>query len=146
MHLKCPYCGFPQTKKKEGTTKTFQCPRCEYIFEVSRARITLEAILSIPFSSIIYSSIIITGTYFLAKIGFPDVSKLSFGLFYSFLIILCALFSFFILFLTTERGSQIFLIKEKKKNLYYAFKSSSPLFKMGIIFLLTALIIPFFFI
>ena len=140
----CPYCGNLNTVHVKGKFKEFKCPRCDFLFEVSSARVILDRILSVPFSSIIYPPFIITATYFLAKAGYAEESLLPFGYFFAFLVLMWGFINFFMLFVVSERRSQIFIIKEKK-NFFHAIKDASPLLKMGIIYVLTAVIIPFFY-
>lgn len=140
----CPYCGNLKTEAVKGKFKDFRCPRCDYLFEVPSARVVLDKILSVPFSSILYPPPIITGTYFLAKVGYAEDSPLPFGYFFAFLVLLWGFVTFFMLFVVSERRSQIFIIKEKK-NFLNEVKDASPLLKMTIIYIITALVIPFFF-
>ena len=140
----CPYCGNLDTVSVEGKFREYHCSRCDYLFEVNTARVILDKILSIPFSSLLYSPIIITGTYYLAKVSYDEESLLSFGYFYAFLMLLWGFVALFTLFIISERRSQIFIIKERK-NLFHAIKDASPLLKMGVIYVLTAISIPFFY-
>lgn len=143
--MNCPYCGYSKTTRKKDSLKVYTCPRCNYLFESSLGGFLLERILSVPFSSIIYTPIILTINYYLALLTFQE-SLVSFGIFVAFHNLMTAFVLLFMLFVTSGRKTRIFLIKPKKQsNLITTIKEISPLIKMALFMFISAVIFPFFF-
>lgn len=143
--MKCPYCGYTNAKKTEENFRSYSCPRCDYPFEASLGDVIVEKALSIPFSTFIYTPIIFTIDYFIAKYSFQN-AIVDFGLALSFHLLMSSLVLLFILFITTEQKSRIFLFKKQsEKNFFAKVKEFSPLLKIAFILILIALITPFVF-
>ena len=143
--MNCPYCGYSETKRKKDSFKVYTCPRCSYLFEAPFGGVLLEKILSIPFSSIIYTPIILTINYYIALRTFQE-SQLSFGIFVAFHNLMSAFVLLFILFLTSGRKARIFLIKPgKRSDIVTKIKETNPLIKMIVFLFISAIIFPFFY-
>jgi len=149
----CPYCGYSKPKNADGKKREFTCPRCDYLFEVSMVQVIMDKIFSVPFSSLIYTPIILLMGYYIAKRSYtsylsnlrPDSWVLSFGFFISFHYILVAFILLFILFISRNRKKSIFLFEiHEDKTFITKMKDISPLIKMILMLFISALI--FFFI
>ncbi len=141
--MKCPYCGYSKTKSNEESFKVYTCPRCDYLFEISVGEYLLEKILSIPFSSLIYTPIILTINYYLARYSFQE-NGIAFGIFVAFHNLMVAFVLLFILFITSGRKSRIFLIKSRRnQGLFDRIKEISPLVKISLFLFISAVIFPF---
>lgn len=141
--MKCPYCGYLKPIKEEGSFRVHKCPRCDYLFEISFGEAVLEKILSIPFSSLLYSPAIFTINYFVAKWTYSG-GYFDFGVFLSFHILISIFTVLFILFVTTRGSTQIFIIKNQAEdNFVQTVKSISPLVKIAGILFIVMIIVPF---
>jgi len=143
--MKCPYCGYPKAKKTDKNFRSFSCPRCDYPFEASLGDVVVEKALSIPFSTFIYTPIILVIDYFIAKYTFQN-AIVEFGLALSFHLVMSSFILLFILFLTTEQKSRIFLLKSQSDKKFFAkINEFSPLAKIAILLIIVAFISPFVF-
>lgn len=141
--MKCPYCGYLKPKRKKGSPKMYTCPRCEYLFEVPTGEVILDRILSIPFSSIIYTPLILTINYFIAHFTYSE-GILGFGMLLAFHILMSMFIILFILYITTRGSDQIFILKKSSsKNLFQRIKDISPLIKITVLLGIAVIIIPF---
>ncbi|MCG3221243.1 MAG: hypothetical protein H7641_07670 [Candidatus Heimdallarchaeota archaeon] len=140
----CPYCGYLKAKNTKENIRKFSCPRCDYQFEKSIGEVVLEKILSIPFSSVIYSPIILGLNFVIAKYTFPEESVVTLGIFYTFNILMSAFVVLSILYITRGRKASIMLFERKKKRSFFeALNDASPLVKITIILFLASIIMPF---
>ncbi len=143
--MKCPYCGYTKTKNTGENFRSYSCPRCDYPFQASLGDVIVKKTLSIPFSTFIYTPIIFTIDYFIAKYSFQG-AIVEFGLALSFHLVMSSLVLLFILFITTEQKSRIFLFKKQSDKSFFAkVNEFSPLLKIAILLILIALITPFAF-
>lgn len=141
--MKCPYCGYIKPTRKKDAFKTYTCPRCDYQFEVPTGEIILDKILSIPFSSIIYTPIILVINYFVAHFTYSG-GLFEFGIFLAFHILMSIFTILFILFVTTRGSDQIFIVKKRSSTtLIQWIRDISPLVKISFLLMVTVLIIPF---
>ena len=115
--MKCPYCGYLKPKRKNNTFKTFTCPRCEYQFEAPFGEVVIDRILSVPFSSVIYTPLILIINYFIAHWTYVG-GILDFGMFLSFHILISISTLLFILFVTTRGSDQIFINKLRNEDTF----------------------------
>lgn len=146
--MNCPYCGFENAKRKKETSfGTYTCPRCDYLFEVSIGRVMLDLTLSIPFSSLIYTPILLVINYFIAKATFnSDDSFLRFGVFLMFLLITTALLLLFIFYMISGRSSRIFIVKAQPDTSFIStIKRIHPLIKMIVYLLIASIFAAIFF-
>ena len=146
--MKCPYCGFTKTeRKKEESFGTYSCPRCDYLFEVSAPRVILDLGLSIPFSSLIYTPVLLVINYFIAKAIFNSAeSWLRFGFFLMFLLILTALLVLFVFYMISGRSSRVFIVKaDQDKGFISTIKEIHPLIKILVYLFIASIIAPFVF-
>jgi hypothetical protein len=142
----CPYCGYSKAKNSKENIHVFTCPRCDYLFEVSIGRVILDRILSLPFSSIFYTPIILVIDYYLSRFLYREESLLSFGALLAFVILLSAFMMFFIWFITTGRTAQIFIVKTKKgKSFITIIKEINPLVKIAVLLLIFVIAAPIIF-
>ncbi|MHA2309507.1 MAG: hypothetical protein ACXABJ_09540, partial [Candidatus Heimdallarchaeaceae archaeon] len=96
----CPYCGYLKAKSTKENIRKFSCPRCDYQFEKSIGEVALEKILSVPFSSVLYSPLILGLNFVIAKYTFPEESIVTLGIFYTFHILMSAFVVLAILYIT----------------------------------------------
>ena len=146
--MKCPYCGFNKAKrKKEESFGTYTCPRCDYLFEVSAVRVILDLVLSVPFSSLLYTPVLLVIIYFIAKALFNEEgSFLPFGVFLMSLLILTALLLLFMFYMISGRSSRIFIIKaDHQKNIFQKIIGIHPLVKMTVFLLIASIFAAIFF-
>lgn len=140
--MKCPYCGYLKPKRKKNAFKMYTCPRCDYQFEVSTGEVILDRVLSVPFSSVFYTPIILTINYFIAHWTY-DEGILDFGMFISFHILMSIFTILFILYTTTRGSNQIFIIKKRSSNnIIEKIKNISPLIKIVVFLGIAMMIIP----
>ena len=105
----------------------------------------VDKALSIPFSTFIYTPAIFTINYFIAKYSFQG-AIIEFGLALSFHLVMSSLALLFVLFITTEQKSRIFLFKkESDKSFFAKVNEFSPLLKIAVILIIIASITPFIF-
>ncbi|MHA1199556.1 MAG: hypothetical protein ACTSQF_09545 [Candidatus Heimdallarchaeaceae archaeon] len=146
--MNCPYCGFEKTKrKKEASFGTYTCPRCDYLFEVSFGKVILDLLLSVPFSSILYTPILLVINYFIGKATFnSEDSYLPFGVFLMFLLITTALLLLFVFYMISGRSSRIFIVKAQPDNSFISkVKRIHPLLKMIVYLLIASIFAAIFF-
>ena len=140
----CPYCGYKKAKNSKENKRKFLCPRCDYQFDKSISEVALETILSVPFSSIIYSPLILGLNYVIAKYTYPQQSVVTLGIFYSVHILMSASVVLAILYITSCRIKSIILFEPKKKSSFVeTVKEVSPLAKITVILFLASIIMPF---
>ncbi|NPD88778.1 MAG: hypothetical protein HGN29_08630 [Asgard group archaeon] len=140
----CPYCGYLRAKSTKENIRKFSCPKCDYQFEKSIGEVALEKILSVPFSSIIYSILILGLNFVVAKYTFPEESVVTLGIFYTFLILMSAFVVLSILYITRGRKASILLFESKKKRSFFeTLNDVSPLAKITVILFLASIIMPF---
>jgi hypothetical protein len=140
----CPYCGYLKAKSTEESIRKFSCPRCDYQFEKSIGEVILDKILSVPFSSLIYTPIILGLNFVVAKYTFPEESVVTLGIFYTFHILMSAFVVLSLLFLTRGRRSSIMLFESKKeRSLSEVLNDISPLAKISVFLLIASIIMPF---
>ncbi|MHA1953428.1 MAG: hypothetical protein ACW96U_05745 [Candidatus Heimdallarchaeaceae archaeon] len=140
----CPYCGYLKAKSTKENIRKFSCPRCDYQFEKSIGEVALEKILSVPFSSVLYSPLILGLNFVIAKYTFPEESIVTLGIFYTFHILMSAFVVLAILYITRGRRESIILFESKKKRSFFeTLNDSSPLIKIAIILLVISIIMPF---
>ncbi len=141
--MKCPYCGYLKPKRKKNAFRMHTCPRCDYQFEASTGEVILDKVLSVPFSSVLYTPIIITINYFIAYWSY-DGGILDFGMFVSFHILMSIVTILFILYVTTRGSNQIFILKKRSgNNIIEKIKNVSPLIKISVYLGIATIIIPF---
>ncbi|MHA1201806.1 MAG: hypothetical protein ACTSQ4_04720 [Candidatus Heimdallarchaeaceae archaeon] len=145
--MKCPYCGYlrPERKKEslKAYTKMYTCPRCDYLFNVPTGEVILDKILSIPFSSIIYTPLILTINYFVAHFTYGG-GIFDFGVFLAFYVLMSMFTILFILYVTTRGSVQIFIVKKSSsEKLFQRIKDISPLIKITVLLGIAMIIIPF---
>ncbi len=146
--MKCPYCGSDIAKRKKDVSfRSYSCPRCDYLFEVSAGRIFLDIALSVPFSSLIYTPILMVAIYFLSKTIFNAESSLfSFGAFFMFMLIATALVLLFVFYLNSGRSSRIFIVKsQENKSVISFFKNIHPLIKISVFLIIASIFAAIFF-
>ena len=140
----CPYCSYLKAKNTKESIRKFSCPRCDYQFEKSIGEVGLHKILSVPFSSILYSPLILGLNFVIAKYTFPEESIVTLGIFYTFHILMSAFVVLVILYITRGRRESIILFESKKKRSFNEILNDiSPLVKITIILLLASIIMPF---
>ncbi len=140
--MKCPYCGYLKPKRKRDSFKMYTCPRCDYLFEVPAGEVILDRILSIPFSSIIYTTLILTINYFIAHFTYSE-GIFDFGMLLAFHILMSMFTILFILYITTRGSNQIFILKKSSgKSLFQRIKDISPLIKITVLLGIAMIIIP----
>jgi len=132
--MNCPYCNYRKTKrKKEEGFGVYTCPKCDYLFEVSAPRVILDLALSVPFSSLIYTPIVLVANYFIGVGLFVENSLFSFGVLLMFLFTLTALLLVFVYYMIAGRSSRIFIVKtEQESNVISIIKRIHPLIKISI--------------
>lgn len=140
--MKCPYCGYLKPKRKKDSHKMYTCPRCDYLFEVPTGEVILDRILSIPFSSIIFTPLILMINYFVAHFTY-SIGIFGFGMFLAFHILMSMFTILFIIYITTRGSNQIFIVKKSSKNFFQRIKDMSPLIKITVLLGIAAIIIPF---
>ena len=146
--MKCPYCSFHKAqRKKDASFGTYTCPRCDYLFEVSIPRVLLDITLSIPFSSLIYTPILLVINYFIAKATFREgYSYLPFGVFLMFILILTALLLLFIFYMISGRTSRIFIAKtDHDTGFISTIQRIHPLIKMTVYLIIASIFAAIFF-
>jgi hypothetical protein len=140
----CPYCGYLKAKSIEESMRKFNCPRCDYQFEKSIGDVILDRILSVPFSSIIYSPLILGLNFLIAKYTYPEQSIVTLGIFYTFHILMSAFVVLSILYITRGRKASIILFESKKKRSFFEIMNDiSPLAKITVILCIASIIMPF---
>ena len=144
--MNCPYCGFTKTDRKKKSFGTYVCPRCDYQFEVSSAHVILDRILSVPFSSILYTPVIFIINYYFGKLAYNEESYLSFGVLVAFLLIISAFVSVFIYFIIIGRSSRIFIVQphESRKTFLAKLLEINPLIKIAVMLTITAIFVGIF--
>lgn len=144
--MKCPYCGYTKTVNKEGKMRVFTCPRCDYLFEEPLGKVLLEKVLSVPFSSLIYTPILLVINYYLTQLIYTDNSPLSSGALMMFLILLTAFVLLFILYITTGRSTRIFIVKPtENRNLIKKLLEINPLVKMSVFLIIASIFAGIYF-
>ncbi len=146
--MNCPYCGFNKAKRKKETNfRTYTCPRCDYLFEVSSGRVLLDLALSVPFSSWIYTPVLLVINYFIAKATFNSAeSLLPMGVYLMFLLITTALLLLFLFFMIKGRSSRIFIVKAQQDTGFIStIKRIHPLIKMITYLLIASIFAAIFF-
>ena len=147
-YMKCPYCGFNNAKrKKEDSFGTYSCPRCDYLFDVSFFRVILDLGFAIPFSSLIYTPILLVINYYIAKALFNSSSSfLAFGIFLMFLLILTALLTIFIYYMISGRSSRIFIVNaDQHKSFISVINKIHPLIKISVFLCIASIFAAIFF-
>ncbi|MBY8999731.1 MAG: hypothetical protein KGD64_02345 [Candidatus Heimdallarchaeota archaeon] len=130
-------------KRKKNAFKMHTCPRCDYQFEVPTGEVILDRILSVPFSSVLFTPIILSINYFIAHWTYEG-GILDFGMFVSFHILISISTLLFILYVSTRGSNQIFILnKRSSNNIIQNIKNISPLIKISAFLGIALIAIPF---
>ncbi|MHA1218115.1 MAG: hypothetical protein ACTSO5_05450 [Candidatus Heimdallarchaeaceae archaeon] len=144
--MRCPYCGYTKTVNKEGKIRVFTCPRCDYLFEEPLSKVLLEKVLSVPFSSLIYTPILLVINYYFTQLIYRESSPLSSGALLMFLILLTALILLFVFYITSGGSSRIFIVKPtEKRNLIKQLMDINSLVKISVFLIISSIFAGIYF-
>lgn len=135
--MRCPYCNYAKARPKEDEPFIYQCPRCKYVFEVSPTEQLLEKLFSIPFSSVLYSLVILGLIFLIAWFGTINSRELLRNTFVG--LVLFVALSLLVFYFTATRRKRGILLVVPKEPWIKQLLSISPILKMVFIFLVVAI-------